>query len=111
MNIETAKVECLRILSKDGHIKFEDLAPSAQATWIAFEKGFMDCFTFLSTPAIEVHKVCERCHSIGITDNDCVCTYSNGYATEDQKFERCLVCDQVHDFPVYDQEDENEDKK
>lgn len=112
MDIEIAKKECLRILSKDGHIKFEDLDPIAKATWLSFEKGFMECFTFLNTPIIEKHNVCVRCNSIGISDNDCVCTYSNGYDTEELKFERCVVCEQVHDQPVYDQEDEPEtDKK
>lgn len=45
--------ECLRILSKDGKIKFEDLDPIGKATWLAFEKGFIKCFEFINRPIVE----------------------------------------------------------
>jgi hypothetical protein len=41
---------------------------------------------------IEKHDVCEKCHSIGITDNDCVCTYSNNYKVITLEFEVCKCC-------------------
>ena len=104
MERDEIREECLRILSKDGNINFEDLDPIGKATWLAFEKGFLECFEFLSKPIIEKHDVCKSCNSIGITYNDCVCTYQNGYPTEELSFARCKVCDVTNDSAIYDEE-------
>ena len=44
---------------------------------------------------LEKHKVCADCHSIGITQNDCICTYQNGYPTIELEFEVCNCCGNV----------------
>ncbi len=109
MDIEAAKKECLRILSKDGHIKFEDITePIAKATWLAFEKGFMASFELLHKPIVESIAVCADCSSVGISDANCICTYSNGYPTEVLPFHRCAVCEVLNDYPVYDNQEEQE---
>ena len=48
MDREQARKECIRILSKDGSVPFDYLPPIGQATWLAFEKGFMECFDFIN---------------------------------------------------------------
>lgn len=106
MGREEVREECLRILSKDGKVKFEDLDPVSKATWLAFERGFMKSFDFLSEPILEKHVVCESCNAIGISDNDCICTYQNGYPTEELNFARCKVCDVVEDSPIYSDDDD-----
>lgn len=106
MDREKVHQECLRVLSKDGILKFDNLDPIGKATWLAFEKGFMESFDFLSQPILEKHKVCESCNSIGISDNDCICTYQNGYPTEELNFARCKVCDVVDDSPIYSEDEE-----
>jgi len=40
---------------------------------------------------LEKYKVCKRCFSVGITDNNCVCTYGN-YKTIELEFEVCDCC-------------------
>jgi hypothetical protein len=87
MDKEIIEKECLRILSKDGSINFNDLDPIAKATWLSFEKGFLECFELLNKPIIEKHLVCKSCNTIGISDSDCICTYSNGYATHELEFD------------------------
>jgi hypothetical protein len=41
---------------------------------------------------IEKHIVCANCESVGITDNDCICTYQNKYPTVELEFEVCNCC-------------------
>lgn len=53
MEREEIREECLRILSKDGKIKFEDLDPIGKATWLAFERGFLKAFDFINRPIVE----------------------------------------------------------
>lgn len=101
MERDEIREECLRILSKDGKVKFEDLDPVSKATWLAFERGFLKAFEFLSQPILEKHTVCADCNSLGIKYHDCICTYQNGYKTEDLEFPRCKVCNVVEDSPIY----------
>jgi len=44
---------------------------------------------------LEKHTVCASCFSIGITDKDCVCTYSNVYPTIELEFEVCDSCGRI----------------
>ena len=41
--------------------------------------------------------VCAVCWSVGITDNNCVCTYQNRYKTIELEFEQCKVCGHIID--------------
>lgn len=41
---------------------------------------------------LEKHKVCADCFSVGITYNDCVCTYQRNYKTIELEFEVCDCC-------------------
>jgi len=41
---------------------------------------------------LEKHKVCASCYSVGITDLNCVCTYSNNYPTIELEFKVCTCC-------------------
>ncbi len=43
------------------------------------------------------HKVCTSCFSIGITDNDCICTYQRNYPIIELEFEQCECCGNVND--------------
>jgi len=44
---------------------------------------------------LEKRTVCKSCLSVRITDNDCICTYSNGYPTIELEFEVCDCCGQL----------------
>jgi hypothetical protein len=44
---------------------------------------------------LEKHRVCADCHSVGITYNDCRCTYQNGYPTIELEFEVCECCGNI----------------
>lgn len=41
------------------------------------------------------HIVCKSCLSVGITDNDCICTYNHKYPTITLEFEHCECCENV----------------
>lgn len=52
----------------------------------------------------EEHEVCAYCQSIGITLNDCICTYAKDYATVKRKFKKCNRCGHVDDTSSYEEE-------
>ena len=41
------------------------------------------------------HTVCRNCLSVGITDKDCICIYSNEYPTITLEFEECECCGHI----------------
>ena len=41
---------------------------------------------------LEKHEVCISCFSVGISYNDCQCTYQNNYPTIELEFEVCECC-------------------
>lgn len=95
---EDIKAECLKILSHDGKINFDDLNPIGKATWMAYQKGFMEGAEFmLKKDKIEV-TVCSSCLSTGITDPDCICCYSKKYPTIMDEKEVCKCCGSVDDY-------------
>jgi hypothetical protein len=44
---------------------------------------------------LEKHEVCVDCYSLGISYNDCVCTYQKNYPTIELEFEVCGCCGNV----------------
>jgi len=95
---EEIKSECLRILSHDGKINFDDLNPIGKATWAAYEKGFMESVEFmLKKDYVEV-SVCASCLSTEITDIHCICCYSKNYPIVKDKKEVCRCCGNINDY-------------
>lgn len=41
---------------------------------------------------LQKFKVCTSCYSVGITYNDCICTYENNYPVIELEFEVCGCC-------------------
>ncbi len=56
----------------------------------------------------EEHEVCAYCQSIGITLNNCICTYAKDYATVKRKFKKCSHCGHVDDTSSYEQKFDTE---
>lgn len=46
---------------------------------------------------LKKYRVCTSCLSIGITDNNCICTYSKNYPTIELEFEECDHCGSILD--------------
>lgn len=95
---EEIKAECLRILSRDGKVTIDELNPIAKATWMAYQKGFIEGSEFMmEKDKIEV-VVCRDCLSTGITDPDCICCYSKNYPTVTDTKEVCKCCGNINDY-------------
>ena len=44
---------------------------------------------------LQKFKVCQDCWSVGITDNQCICTYEKNYPTIELEFEVCKCCNHL----------------
>lgn len=99
MGREEIKQICKDVLSKNGTVKYEDLPPIGKVTWDAFERGFLKCFEYLTTPDTDKYEVCADCHSAEIIYSECVCVTEKRYPTIELEFDICRCCGHTSTLP------------
>lgn len=106
--VRSENVEKLRVI-RSGKEDYDELMTRAEVIFDKIKNLFKES-DLRKTPDIEkgkeillnfrknwtyttVEKVCSDCRSNEIVIHDCVCTYQNGYPTEETEITRCGCCD------------------